>query len=81
MLISGRQIFAKGKLKVFIMIKVKIKDILISAKIVLNKNWSVKTPWQEYMGVSGHEFSFEEMLVQYLNRIISVQRHPFPRLL
>ena len=26
------------------------------------------------MGVSGHEFSFEEMLVQYLNRIISVQR-------
>lgn len=38
MLISGRQIFAKGKLKVFIMIKVKIKDILISAKIVLNKN-------------------------------------------
>ena len=28
----------KGKLKVFIMIKVKIKDILISAKIVLNIN-------------------------------------------
>ena len=26
------------------------------------------------MGVSGHEFSFEEMLAQYLNRIISVQR-------
>ena len=26
------------------------------------------------MGVSRHEFSFEEMLARYLNRIISVQR-------